>query len=57
MNAAETPLTDTGNSAKTSEKCMKWLNNFNISFEMIHRWNIHNKIKHVTGVTGDSGWS
>ena len=49
VNTAETPLTDTGKSAKTLKKCMKWLNNFNWGFDMIHWWNIHNKIKCVTG--------
>ena len=49
MNAAETPLTNTGRSAKTYYKCMIWLKNFNKRFEMIQGWIIHNKIKHVNG--------
>ena len=28
---------------------MRWLNNFNKSFEMIQGWIVHNKIKRVSG--------
>ena len=35
---------------------MNRLKNYSLDFEQIKIWIFHIKIKHVTGVIGDSGW-